>query len=66
MGLKSSLISVFSKIGVLRATFDIRIVFFIGGLCLFGYGLYLYIPWVSYSVCGFILMAVGWLMEDRE
>jgi len=66
MGLKSSLNSAFSKNGVLRATFDIRVFFFIGGLSLFGYGLYLYIPLVSYIACGFILMAVGWLMEDKS
>jgi len=66
MGLKSSLNSAFSKIGVLRATFDIRILFFFGGLGLLGYGLFLYLPWVSFSVCGLILMTVGWLMGDPK
>jgi hypothetical protein len=77
MGLKTSLNSAFTKIGVLRATFgirvsaiweafDIRIVFFFGGLSLMTYGLFLYLPWVSFSVCGVILMAVGWLMGDKR
>ena len=77
MGLKSSLNSAFSKIGVLRATFgirvskiweafDIRPVFFFGGLVLLWHGLFLYLPWVSFSVCGVILMAVGWLMGDKR
>jgi hypothetical protein len=77
MGLKLSLNSAVSKIGVLRATFgirmskiwkafDIRIVFFFGGLSLITYGLFLYLPWVSFSVCGLILMVVGWLMEGKR
>jgi hypothetical protein len=77
MGLTKSLNSAFTKIGVLRATFgirvskiweafDIRVVFFFGGLSLLGYGLFLYLPWVSFSVCGVILMAVGWLMGDKR
>lgn len=47
-------------------TFDIRIVLFFGGLGLLFYGLFLYLPWLSYSVCGVILMAVGWLMEGKR
>jgi hypothetical protein len=77
MGLTKSLNSAFTKIGVLRATFgirvsaiweafDIRVVLFFGGLILLGYGLFLYLPWVSFSVCGVILMAVGWLMGDKR
>jgi len=47
-------------------TFDIRIVLFFGGLILLGYGLYLYQPWLSYSTCGVILMATGWLMGGKR
>jgi hypothetical protein len=74
MGLKASLNSMFTRIGVLCATFgirvskiwaafDIRPVFFFGGLSMLGYGLFLYLPWVSLSVCGVIFMAVGYLMR---
>lgn len=77
MPLKSVLNSAFSKIGVLRATFgirvskiwegfDIRPFFFFGGLILMGYGLFLYLPWVSFSVCGLILMVIGWVMGDKR
>ncbi len=47
-------------------TFEIRIVFFFGGLILLGYGLFLYLPWLSYSICGVILMAIGWLMGGKR
>ena len=77
MGLTKSLNSAFSQIGVLRATFgirvskiweafDIRPVFFFSGLILLGYGLFLYLPWVSFSVCGLILMVIGWVMGDKK
>ena len=46
--------------------FDIRIVLFFGGLGLLFYGLFLYQPWVSFSICGVILMAVGWLMGGKR
>jgi hypothetical protein len=47
-------------------TFDVRIVLFFGGLGLLFYGLFLYLPWVSFSVCGVILMAIGWLMGGKR
>jgi hypothetical protein len=47
-------------------TFDIRIVLFFGGLIMLGYGLFLYLPWISFSVCGVILMAIGWLMGGKR
>ena len=77
MALKSAISSMGSMVGRLVKflsfaastmwdIFDIRIVFFFGGLSLLGYGLFLYLPWVSYSVCGVILMAVGWLMGGAK
>lgn len=77
MALKSAIKSIVSLVRELRAslifrvsalwsTFDIRLFFFLGGLILLGYGLYLYLPWVSFSVCGVILMVVGWLMEGKR
>lgn len=41
-------------------------VFLFGGLCLLGYGLFLFKPWVSFAVCGGILMAVGLFMGRVE
>lgn len=29
------------------------------GLCLLGYGLFLFLPWVSFSVCGALLLLAG-------
>ena len=77
MALKSAISSMGSMVGRLVTflsfvasamwdAFDIRIVLFFGGLGLLFYGLFLYLPWVSFSVCGVILMAVGWLMGERN
>ncbi len=44
----------------------LRDAFFIIGLLSLFYGLFLFIPWVSFSVCGVILMLVGWLLEDDK
>ena len=38
---------------------DLRDCFVFGGLILLGYGLYLFRPWVSFAVCGAILLAIG-------
>ena len=74
MGKYSQLLS--SKVSVLCASltfvfvsiykaFDIRIVFFFGGFISLFYGLYLFLPWVAYSVCGVILMVEGQLMRGK-
>jgi len=39
--------------------FEIRDIFVFGGLVMLGYGLYQFIPWVSFAVCGFLLFFVG-------
>ena len=54
------------SVSAMWLAFDIRLVFFFGGLILLGYGLFLYLPWVSFSVCGVILMATGWLMGGKR
>ena len=70
MGLKTSLNSAFTKIGVLRATFGIRVsailgafdrrdLLFFGGLVMLWYGLNITSPALAFSVCGGILAAVG-------
>ena len=38
---------------------DLRDCFVFGGLGVMGYGLYLFRPWVSFTVCGAILLAIG-------
>ena len=37
----------------------IRDAFFFVGLGVMGYGLWLYAPWVAFSVCGAVLCALG-------
>lgn len=38
------------------------------GLCLLGYGLFLYEPWIAYSVCGSLMFAMGIIgaMNERN
>ena len=36
------------------------------GLCLLGYGLFLFLPWVSFSVCGALLIAAGVLSGRND
>ena len=38
---------------------DLRDAFVFGGLSVMGYGLYQFRPWVAYTVCGAILLAIG-------
>jgi hypothetical protein len=38
---------------------DLRDCFVFGGLGVMGYGLYLFRPWVAFTVCGAILLAIG-------
>ena len=38
----------------------------IGGIALLGYGLFLFKPWISYSVVGLLLLLFGLLMGRRE
>jgi len=47
---------------------NVRDFFIFGGLFLLGYGLFLYIPWVSYAICGLILMllGLGWLTRGHK
>jgi hypothetical protein len=38
---------------------DLRDCFIFGGLGLMGYGLYQFRPWIAFTVCGAILLAIG-------
>jgi len=40
-------------------TVDIRDIFVFGGLAIMSYGLYLFKPWIAYTIGGMILMALG-------
>lgn len=40
-------------------TIDLRDIFVFGGLAIMSYGLYLFRPWVAYTIGGLILMALG-------
>lgn len=48
-------------------TVDIRDVLFFAGLTMFGYGLYLLKgQWLTFTVCGPMIMAIGYLMRDKQ
>jgi hypothetical protein len=38
----------------------------VSGLALLGYGLFLFKPWVSYSVCGSLLIMAGYMLGKNE
>lgn len=46
--------------------FDIRDFFILCGLGLIGYGLWLFKPWVGFSVSGFLMMVIGYLMRGEK
>jgi len=46
-------------------SFDVRDCFVFCGLGMLGYGLYLLSPWIAFSVCGALLMAIGYLMGGK-
>ncbi|MDD5775515.1 MAG: hypothetical protein PHS64_06215 [Candidatus Omnitrophica bacterium] len=54
-----------SRVEAFKKAFDIRDVFFIFGLCLFGYGLWLLRPWLGFAAAGFMLMLTGYIMRDE-
>lgn len=49
-----------------KAAFDIRIFFFFGGLGMLFHGLYLREPWIAWTVCGPLLMALGYLTRGDK
>lgn len=58
--------SVRSLAAKVRSGFDVRDPIVLCGLAMTGYGLYLFRPWVSFTVCGALLMAGGILMERKN
>lgn len=41
-----------------------RDILILSGLSLLGYGLYLLYPWLSFTVCGALILAGGFLMGE--
>ena len=54
------------KIFRLLKKIDVRDILFVGGFALMGYGLFLFLPWVSFTVCGVLLIAMGVSMKRVE
>lgn len=48
-----------SVAGAVKSAIGIRDIFVFGGLGMIGYGLYLFIPWIAFVVCGSLLVAIG-------
>jgi hypothetical protein len=48
-----------NPINSIKAALGIKEILILGGLSMLGYGLWLYIPWVSFVVCGVLLMLLG-------
>lgn len=58
--------SIRSLVAKVCAGFDVRDPIVLCGLAMTGYGLYLFRPWVSFAVCGVLLMVGGILMERKH
>jgi hypothetical protein len=58
--------AILSRISTLRAALDIRVFFFFGGLGMLGFGLHLLQPWIAFTVCGILLMLIGWAMREDK
>jgi len=50
----------------LKKNFNLRDVLAFGGLAIMTYGLYLFRPWIAFSVCGALLMIAGYLLKDSK
>lgn len=54
-----------SFLGKIKNPIGLSDVFLFGGLYLLWYGLFLYRPWVSFTICGALLMVYGLMMGLR-
>ena len=52
--------------GSIASGFDIRDIFIFGGMAMLFYGLYIWIQWVAFAVCGALLILMGYLMGESE
>ncbi len=55
-----------SLVGAVVSALDVRDFLFFGGLAMMGYGLYLFHPWVAFTVCGALLMLVGYAIRGGK
>jgi len=56
-----------SSVNAAWTAFDIRDVFVLGGCGMLGYGLYLHWgQWLALTICGPLLMTIGYLMKDGK
>ncbi|MCE5211990.1 MAG: hypothetical protein LLG40_10585 [Deltaproteobacteria bacterium] len=52
-----------TRIEALKKVVDVRDVLILSGLSMLGYGLYLLYPWLSFTVCGALILAGGFFMK---
>jgi len=52
-------------IGIIKKV-DLRDVLLVVGLITLWYGLFLFAPWVSFAVCGALLLAAAYLMPTKK
>jgi hypothetical protein len=64
--LKSAAKIIQSRLSAAYRSFDMRDVFFVIGLSLLGYGLWLIKPWLMFITIGILLMALSILIGGKE
>lgn len=54
-----------SRLSAAWTAFDVRDLLVFGGMAMLGYGLYLLRPWIAFTVCGSLLMLIGYVMRGK-
>jgi len=66
MEIKQKLSKLFHLVSTLITfSFDVRDLFLFIGLFFVGYGLWLYAPWIGFTVAGFLLMLLALAMKGK-
>lgn len=64
--LKSAAKIIQSRLSAAYRSFDVRDVFFMSGLSMLGYGLWLISPWLMFTTIGILVMGLSVLIGGRE
>jgi len=67
MEIKQKLLSLLHFVSTLITfSFDVRDLLLFIGLFFVGYGLWLYAPWIGFTVAGFLLMLLALAMKGKQ
>ena len=58
-------LNIFEKVKTALKQLPGQDIIYFGGLAMLGYGLWLFLPWIGFSVAGALLMATAYLMRSK-